>query len=189
MIVAFDFDGTICDSMGGLEDLAVDVIGRYWDVADENVIRQRYRETSGDPFDVQLPRIMCSTGREVSLAVAAYAAEKFDVTIRSKPKKETIAAIHQLIAAHIGVHIISSTTTPIIRTWLREHLVQLESLIHCHGIDMGTKIENLKRCQPDWFVGDSFSDAKRAAMLGIKFEYVDIHEHIDTLLREVLRER
>jgi len=185
MIVAFDFDGTICDSMGGLEDLAVDVIGRYWDVADEAVIRQQYRETSGDPFDVQLPKIMCSTGREISLATAAYTAEKGAVTLRSKPKIPTIDLIGKLIATGIGVHIISSTTAPLIRAWLHQHFEQLEPLIHCHGIDMGTKVDNLARCKPDYFVGDSTSDLKRAIMLDIPFYHVD---SID-LLAEVLSER
>jgi phosphoglycolate phosphatase-like HAD superfamily hydrolase len=184
VIVAFDFDGTVCDSMGGLEDLAVNVIRRHWDVADEEVIRERYRETSGDPFDVQLPRIMCMNGPDVSAAIAEYAIEKTDVTTRSKPKKDAIDAVSELIAAGIGVHIISSTTAPLIRMWLRKHFEALEHLIHCHGIDMGTKVENLTRCVPDYFIGDSVSDCIRADALGIKFFHID---SIDNFLAEVLK--
>jgi phosphoglycolate phosphatase-like HAD superfamily hydrolase len=183
MIVAFDFDGTVCDSMGALEDLAITVIRRYWDVADEAPLRQRYRDTAGDPFDVQFPRIVSSSGYEVSVATAEYAIEKIGVTLRSQPKKDTIAAIERLLDARVGVHIISSTRAPLIRMWLREHFEALEPFVHCHGIDMGTKVENLRRCRPDWFVGDSVSDQMRAAQVGVTFFHVD---EINDFLAEVL---
>lgn len=186
MIVAFDFDGTICDSMGALEDLAVEVIRHHWDIADEDVIRQRYRDTAGDPFDLQLPCIVNSNGYETRVAAEEYAIAKNNVTLRSKPKANTIAAIEKLLTAGIGVHIISSTTAPLIRAWLRQHFEQLEPFVHCHGIDMGTKVKNLERCKPDYFVGDSVSDLRRAQAIGIPFYPVD---DVNDLLTEVIRER
>jgi hypothetical protein len=49
---------------------------------------------------------------------------------------------------------------------------------------MGTKVENLTRCQPDYFIGDSVSDCIRAAQLGVKFFHVD---SIDDFLAEALK--
>lgn len=174
MNIAFDFDGTICDSMPALEDLAVDVIQRYWKIADENVIRHRYRETSGDPFDVQLPRIMESTtGREIELATAAYEIEKKDVTMRAKPRLAAIGAIQSLLDHGASIHIVSSTKSALIWAWIMNTKVPWISQVWCHGIDYGTKLDHLQMLKPTWFVGDSVSDRDRAEAVGARFCHVD----------------
>ncbi|MHA1971408.1 MAG: HAD hydrolase-like protein, partial [Candidatus Hodarchaeales archaeon] len=58
--ILFDFDGTIVDSMGFLENNAVDLLTTYYDFSISEA-RRLYRETTGLPFVQQIEIISPNT--------------------------------------------------------------------------------------------------------------------------------
>ena len=55
-VIAFDFDGTLIDTMSSLADIAAAVINEYHGLAVE-MARELFLRTSGRPFAEQIQRI------------------------------------------------------------------------------------------------------------------------------------
>lgn len=167
MRVALDFDGTLCDSMGALEDLASTVVREAFPHVPGHVVRDHYRRTAGMPFEKQAEWFQLpATARRV--AVAAFNERKVAVTMGCQPFPEVPQVLEAWHSAGADLVVVSSTTTDLLRLWLRKHgLVELVSQVY--GLSFGSKLQQLQRCRPRWFIGDTKWDAVKAAEAGITF--------------------
>lgn len=55
-LIVFDFDGTLVNSMGNFGEIAASLLSEHFNCSLEWA-RQRYKETSGQPFDLQIDEI------------------------------------------------------------------------------------------------------------------------------------
>lgn len=167
MRVALDFDGTLCDSMGALEDLASAVVREAFPHVPGHLVRSTYRKTAGMPFEQQATYLpVPASARKV--AVEAFAERKVAVTLACAPFPDVDEALRTWRSAGVEPVVVSSTTTDLLRLWLRQH--QLTNLVEqVYGLSYGTKLEQLQRCRPHAFVGDTKWDRVKAAEAGVTF--------------------
>jgi len=171
MVVAFDLDGTLLDSMNELEALAVSHIFENYPLSVESA-RSLYRSTVGMPFRRQLE----------SSALANHAANP-EVARRFERDKERIYAGFPLFPEVQGVlaslehqsidtAIVSSTRKRLVR----EIAERFQLPCQTYGYDGRRQwdkiqqLENLKLMYDDViFVGDSMRDALYAEAAGARF--------------------
>lgn len=167
MRVALDFDGTLCDSMGPLEDLASTVVREAFPHVPGHLVRSTYRRTAGMPFDQQAQWLpVPSSARRA--AAEAFAERKVAVTLACAPFPDVDEALRTWRSAGVEPVVVSSTTTDLLRLWLRRY--DLADLVEqVYGLSYGTKLEQLQRCRPHAFVGDTKWDGVKAAEAGVTF--------------------
>lgn len=167
MRVALDFDGTLCDSMGALEDLASEVVRGAFAHVPGHLVRSSYRTTAGMPFEQQVTYLPIPR-RAQKVAALEFAERKVAVTLACEPFPDVRPTLEAWAAAGVDLVVVSSTTSDLLRLWLRRHgLVDLVSQVY--GLSFGTKLEQLQRSRPRWFVGDTRWDAVKAAEAGCSF--------------------
>lgn len=174
-IIAFDFDGTLCDSMSELENIATEVLQDY---LTEDACRMLYRWTTGLPFREQLALMF------PSVPVAAlewFEREKEAVYWQAKPLEGAEEVLSKLSTKH-KLLVVSSSRPHHVYEWLLHR--DLEKYVEV-AVDYDSKVEQLKKHQASVFVGDSDRDALMAQEAGCRFHQV--HGITGTTLHEIRR--
>lgn len=187
--IAFDFDGTVADTMPELRELALMVLmescGLSRIVADEC-----YMGTVGAPFGKQLERIF--PGREYNEGVAAYFnMRKKRRMSEAQPFGDTREAFNLLALHGWTAGVVSSTEAELVRQFMSRHTMDL-LVDHVFGNDGGdSKAEQIRflaialRILPTdmTLIGDALLDAEYAKKAGVSFLAVET-----TFGREVFEE-
>lgn len=168
MRVALDFDGTLCDSMGVLEDLAVELVCEAYPWCTEDTVRQRYRKTAGLPFDEQVAWFPIP-GPEKQVVRRKFAELKVRATLLSKPFGDVVDVLHAWYDRGVVTCIVSSTTKELITTWLSWHRLDGYFVGEVYGIDFGSKPVQLELADVDLFIADAPRDLDLAAAAKVQF--------------------
>jgi phosphoglycolate phosphatase-like HAD superfamily hydrolase len=174
--VALDFDGTLCDSMGALEDLASEVVREVYPAVPGHVVRGHYRRTAGMPFGQQAAYLPIPHPAR-QRAVTEFEERKVAVTLACRPFEDVWSALRTWHAAGVDVVVVSSTVTDLLQLWLRKWAL-LEYVTQVYGLSYGTKLEQLQRCRPDAFCGDTRWDLVKATEVGVTFHGVQRDERL-----------
>jgi choline kinase/phosphoglycolate phosphatase-like HAD superfamily hydrolase/phosphatidylglycerophosphate synthase len=173
--VAFDFDGTVADSMGFLTDLAVQLLVDELSF-DRNDALARYRATSGADFRSQLEELAPGDPRCGEIA-RRFEEAKTTWMERCQLFADVPGALRRLADAGVPVLVCSSTRAGVVRAFCTRHRLdrfvttvegwapqrdkrtQLSSWIRAQGLQ-GDEVV---------FVGDSRRDADVARAAGARF--------------------
>jgi len=185
--VAFDFDGTLADSMGFLTDLAVDLLVRELGFEPDEAL-ERYRATSGADFRSQLEELAPGDPRAAVVA-RRFEEAKAQHMPRCAPFADVAAALERLAAAGVPVLVCSSTRAELVRGFCARHgLDRLVTTVDgwAPGRDKRTQLRTwiLAQGLPAdrvVFVGDSRRDADVARAAGARFVGVARPGHPDLL--------
>ena len=173
--VAFDFDGTLADSMGPLAKLAAELLSRELGMPRDEATR-RYLATAGDDFRTQLDAI--ANGRPCLDEIAVhFEAAKEDLMGGVRPFPDAGAAIERLEQADVPALVCSSTRAELVRAFCRRFgLAQLAAAVDGWRPDH-PKVAQLRA----WaaaidvaphdvlFVGDAVRDPAIARAAGVRF--------------------
>ena len=173
--VAFDFDGTVADSMGSLAELAAELLWRELGMP-RNEATRRYLATAGDDFRTQLDLI--ADGRPLLDQIAvAFEAAKEGLMGGVRPFADAGAAFERLRRAGVPALVCSSTRDELVQEFCRRFgLAQ-----HAAAVD-GWRPDHPKVAQlRAWaaaiavapndvlFVGDAVRDPAIARAAGVRF--------------------
>lgn len=167
--IAFDFDGTLVDSMGQLRELAVKTVidraSAYPMAPTKEEIVHRYDQTTGEPFRVQIETILPFTDGFHELhwqhIDAEYEHAKRELTLKSPVFHEVPRSIANLYCAGYRLWVVTSTVTDLIVTKLDQ--VDLWRYFDgCLGPTYGSKARKLEMIKADVFIGDTDRDAHHA---------------------------
>ncbi len=173
--VAFDFDGTVADSMGTLAKLAAELLSRELGMPPGEATR-RYLGTAGDDFRTQLDVIAYGHPCLDEIAVS-FEAAKEGLMGDVRPFADAGAAMERLGRAEVATLVCSSTRAELVHEFFRRHgLVQRAAAVD------GWRPDHPKAAQlRAWaaaigvapndvlFVGDAVRDAAIARAAGVRF--------------------
>jgi CDP-L-myo-inositol myo-inositolphosphotransferase len=186
--VAFDFDGTIADTMPFLTNLAVDLLTK-WHRVSPSETRLRYRETSGVAFADQLEEMFPGDPANETI-VAEFEARKRDAIFDQPLFPETLDTLRSLSDRGIMRFIVSSTPLDIVAEYATCHGFEHE-LDAVRGSAAGLKkdeqlrsiiLEHNLAAESVMFVGDSVRDHELARVSGVRF--VGVCRTVDDGFRE-----
>jgi len=190
MLLIFDMDGTVLDSMGALQDAAKNLIASHYDVSIEKAA-ELYHYTVGAPFREQLEILFPQNAQNEH--VARVYEKTHEVLCADAELSPGIGAM--LWAAHWARHqlaLVTSTDQHLISN----HLPQVRALPwnFIGGYREGyTKDDQIRRVLTTFrysgttvLFGDAESDRRCAARAGIEFFLVEPNR-ISAVVREVLR--
>ncbi len=173
-MILFDFDGTLVDTMHGYADLAADIMHETYGTPHE-VAHGAYMHTSGLPYCQQLEVIYPGDERNAH-AEARFEKEKMAIMWATSPDSDFTKVIDALNRRGITAVVSSNNTQDNITAYVQKMDMPFkEALGFKEGFAKGRDhVEHLKRIynisEDDMlFVGDSFSDAKKALSLNIRF--------------------
>jgi phosphoglycolate phosphatase-like HAD superfamily hydrolase len=164
--VAFDFDGTLVDSMSHLRELAVTtIIENVDDAPTGQDIRLRYDTSAGETFYDQLAHILpLSLGYTKQMwedCAHVYECKKRPVTMEAPLWFDVPRTIPKLWE-RATLWVVSSTETDLVVNCL-DRLDLWRYFDGCLGPRMGNKSRKLEMCRADYFVGDTNRDRFHAA--------------------------
>ncbi|MBI2708618.1 MAG: NTP transferase domain-containing protein [Actinobacteria bacterium] len=173
--VAFDFDGTVADTMGALTDAATRLLTERLGLPAGEALR-RYLATTGDDFRTQLAAI--APGHPDLDALAAdFESGKVGLMELCRPFADGIAAVERLRRAGLPVLVCSSTRAELVQRYCAAHGLAGAGLT-VDGWSAGRpKVRQLSAwtagigVAPDRvvFVGDSRRDSAIARAAGVRF--------------------
>jgi 1L-myo-inositol 1-phosphate cytidylyltransferase / CDP-L-myo-inositol myo-inositolphosphotransferase len=173
--VAFDFDGTVADSMGTLAKLAAELLWRELGMPHDEATR-RYLATAGDDFRTQLDGI--AYGRPGLDAIAVdFEAAKEGLMAGVRPFADAGAAIERLAHAEVPALVCSSTRAELVQEFCRRFgLAQLAAAVDGWRPDH-PKVAQLRAwaaaigvaASDVLFVGDAIRDAAIARAARVRF--------------------
>jgi choline kinase/phosphoglycolate phosphatase-like HAD superfamily hydrolase/phosphatidylglycerophosphate synthase len=174
-VVAFDFDGTVADSMATLATLAVELLSRELGMPRDEAM-SRYLATVGDDFRTQLDGI--ASGRPGLDEIAAeFEAAKERVMPTIRPFGDARAAIERLGHADVPALVCSSTRVDLVQEFCRRFgLAQLAASVDGWRPDH-PKVAQLRAWSAAMgiapndvlFVGDTVRDPAIARAAGVRF--------------------
>ncbi len=173
--VAFDFDGTVADSMGTLAKLAAELLSVELGMPPDKTA-SRYLGTAGDDFRTQLDVIADGYPRLDEIA-ASFEAAKEVIMEGCRPFADAEEAIERLRRSDVPILVCSSTRAEIVQEFCRRHgLAQRVDAVE------GWRPDHPKMAQlRAWaaavgvpprdvlFVGDALRDAAIAGDAGVRF--------------------
>jgi CDP-L-myo-inositol myo-inositolphosphotransferase len=173
--VAFDFDGTVADSMGTFAKLAAELLSRELGMPGDEAT-SRYLGTAGDDFRTQLDAIAYGHPCLDEIAVG-FEAAKEGLMGGCRPFADAGAAIERLGRADVAALVCSSTRAELVQEFCRRHgLAQRLATVDGWRPDH-PKVAQLR----SWaaaigvapndvlFVGDAVRDAAIARAAGVRF--------------------
>ncbi len=175
-LVILDFDGTVVDSMPWLEQIAIEVMSKYKNEPVE-VLRKKYRETTGLPFEQQVELIWPHDPQN-KLMVTEFEEIKRENFNSQKLFDDTVVTLEYLKNKGYLLALSSGTYDYIIASYLEvqkiAHLFD-DTLGFRPGFEKGKDHFNFLMNKYGWtaeelvFVGDSLNDARRAQSCDIPF--------------------
>jgi CDP-L-myo-inositol myo-inositolphosphotransferase len=173
--VAFDFDGTVADTMGVLTNLATSLLSAEFDLTRDEATR-RYLATAGDDFATQLDAILADHPRAHEVA-ARFESQKETLVAGCRPFADAGPALAQLRRAGVPILLCSSTRTELVQRFCRRHgLSELATTIdgwrseHPKAEQLAVWAASIGVAPSDvLFVGDSLRDAAIAEAAGLRF--------------------
>jgi choline kinase/phosphoglycolate phosphatase-like HAD superfamily hydrolase/phosphatidylglycerophosphate synthase len=173
--VAFDFDGTVADSMGTLTELAAELLARELGMPRDEAT-SRYLASAGDDFRTQLDVIADGRPRLDEIAVG-FEVAKEGLMGGIRPFADAGAAIERLGDVDVPALVCSSTRAELVQEFCRRFgLAQLAAAVDGWRPDH-PKVAQLRA----WaaaigvapydvlFVGDAARDAAIARAAGVRF--------------------
>ncbi len=171
----FDFDGTLVDTMSGFADIAADVINRFNPEISWERARERYLETSGNPFFQQL-EIITPGDPNNSEKARIFEQTKIDGFFKSYFTVEVKDTINMLRASGSIAGIASNNFQELIDRFVANEKLEFDIVLGFRdGFEKGPAHfdhvrERFNLSKEDLtFVGDSLKDAEKAFSYGIKF--------------------
>lgn len=174
-LVAFDFDGTLVDSMGTFADIAARVMNRIYGTP-ADVARRQYIETSGLPFFQQLKELHPGH-KENSSAAETFEAEKALSYFDQKIYPDVVPT-----TTYLKKHgMLTATSSNNFQELVDEFISRSELAL---DFVLGFKTDSFCKGRPHFayliaqtgldkddmiFIGDSLKDAERAADFDIDF--------------------
>lgn len=169
MRVAFDFDGTLVDSMPALSHDAITLMTRFYGVPD-GFAHDAYWSTVGRSFREQLHVIFPWNFKNVlcNNEFLRRQADAYELVRAFAPAVRTLAALD---CEGVNLYVVSSShralTVPVAeREFPRVKLTVM-------GREYGTKLKQLRDLAPDLFVGDAPHDGRLARELNLNFTGVE----------------
>jgi len=165
--VIFDFDGTLADTMRGLERAAVAVIARWYDVPRDEA-RAKYRDTIGQPFPMQLVEAF---GSYDIRACSEFEYMKRHLYQYAKPCPQAPFVLSELVNKGMRTAVVSSTNVALVKDFAERNALALCDITGLSiGMDKAALIRTLKHVHGyELFVGDAIRDAEYARRAGIRF--------------------
>lgn len=167
MRIVFDFDGTIADSMPELQELAIKLIVKNYEVSDETAFLE-YRDTIGLSFREQLDEIFPYDSRNDRVA-AEFHEQQAGVYETVGIFADAYEALE--IAQDGGASLAICSSSAASLTWpvIKGKLDGYHFLIT--GREYGPKLAQLKRLTAGetWFIGDAIMDGYLARKAGVGF--------------------
>lgn len=151
--IAFDFDGTIVDSMPQLTELALAVIKEH-KLMHPIAARAAYLATTGLPFGEQLRMMSPFTPLLNFWASKEFEARKRQIYDTATLMPGALEVTDALLDLDWDVYVVSSTIAP--QDLLRD---RLDPRVKISGYESGSKRDQLANIDPLFFVGDSELDA------------------------------
>ncbi len=200
----FDFDGTLVDTMPGFADIAGRVMHQFHPEISFEYARQRYLETSGNPFFQQLEIIFPGDPTNPQKA-RLFEDTKIEGFYKSRFTDEVKETINTLRARGIIAGIASNNFQELIDGFVAKGGLEFDIVLGFRqGFEKGPahfdhvrQKFNLSRADLT-FVGDSLKDAEKAFDYGINFvgicgtfrrgDFMKIREDIVTIesIKELL---
>ena len=173
-LVTLDFDGTIADTMPTLEEIAVKLITKYYELETEDA-RTKYQITTGLPFEQQM-EIVFPENPNNKLVISQFEKEKIESIFDLPLFNDAKSTINLLRELGYLVAISSSTTQPIIEKYCKKNELIVDQIVGYRiGFEKGKdhfdflkKEFNLK-AEELVYVGDSLKDCERAQNSDIVF--------------------
>jgi HAD superfamily hydrolase (TIGR01509 family) len=165
VVVMWDFDGTLVDTMPSHTRLASEVINKHFGLSKEKA-KQEYLKTTGFPFDIQLKMIFPkSNGEKRKLCAEEYHRRKLKEVYKNfKNTPNAKNTIHQLYKLKIPQVITSGTDENIVYEWIKRE--KIKGMTRVTGREEGVKFDHIKKIKKEFknysiiFVGDSLNDMK-----------------------------
>jgi phosphoglycolate phosphatase len=178
-LVAFDFDGTIVDSMGNFADLAAEILNREHGITHAEA-RRMYIETSGLPFSAQLEELFPTDRRNGRLAIE-FDQRKLEHFHARPYFPDVKPGLDFLRAMGLRLAVCSNNSQDNVDTFVQAHRAATGVWFdHVLGLRSGGFVKG--RPMFDWLlaterigkdnlllVGDSLRDAEKARSYGIRF--------------------
>ncbi|MCG3252722.1 MAG: HAD family hydrolase [Candidatus Heimdallarchaeota archaeon] len=173
-LVTLDFDGTTADTMPTLEEIAVKLITKYYELEIEDA-RTKYQITTGLPFEQQM-EIVFPENPNNKLVISQFEKEKIESIFDLPLFNDAKSTINLLRELGYLVAISSSTTQPIIEKYCKKNELIVDQIVGYRiGFEKGKdhfdflkKEFNLK-AEELVYVGDSLKDCERAQNSDIVF--------------------
>jgi phosphoglycolate phosphatase-like HAD superfamily hydrolase len=171
----FDFDGTLVDTMGGFADIAARVINQFNPEISVKRARERYIETSGNPFFQQLEIITPGDPNNPEKA-RIFEDTKIEGFFKSTFTKDVRDTIDTLRAEGHIAGVASNNFQELIDKFVENEKLHFDIVLGFRkGFEKGPAHfdyvrEKFNLSKEDLtFVGDSLKDAEKAFAYGIKF--------------------
>ncbi len=174
-LIAFDFDGTLVDSMETFADIAATVMKQIYGTEFQTA-RQQYIETSGLPFFQQLEQI--HPGHEDNKTASdLFESRKVVGYFDQKPYADVPATLEGLKEKNIMTAVCSNNFQELVDRYIDKNNLKLDFTLgfrdehFCKGEGHFNYLMNEAGLTKDeiLFVGDSLKDAERAFDFGINF--------------------
>jgi len=176
VVCAFDFDGTLIDTMWGYARVAAEAMLEHHGIPFEEGHR-RYLETSGIPFFQQLEIIRPRSPKNRACA-EQFEARKTEGLFACPPDEKTIQGLGLLREAGIKLAVSSNNFQHLLDRWLSENprlAVDLSLGFDGKGLEKGRphfeRIQQVFGVTADQilYCGDSLKDGERAAACRVPF--------------------
>jgi phosphoglycolate phosphatase-like HAD superfamily hydrolase len=175
-VCAFDFDGTLVDTMGEFANIAADVLEKNYAIPFAEG-RRSYLETSGIPFFQQLELIRPS-GEHNAAAAEEFERRKIEGFLDTEPSPDTLRGLAALRAAGIHLAVSSNNFQHLVDAFQARHALPMDLSL---GFDAAAGSEkgrpHFERIRREFgvgpgdilFCGDSLKDGERAFEGGLRF--------------------
>jgi len=165
MKIAFDFDGTIANTMLELEWLAIAILMEAG--MSRTKAMQGYVATAGAPFSQQAKELDVELSDE---QLAGFERQKHLLLEEIGPFVDVVPTLGVLRGQGHRIAIVSSTDHELIVKWLDSWLSVRQYVHEVYGMIEGSnKSLQVEAFEADYFVGDTDRDEQYATMGGAKF--------------------
>jgi len=174
LIVCWDFDGTLVDTMASHVKLASELINKYFGLSKEKA-RREYLKTTGLPFDIQLKIIFPKKDKNTKkLCAKEYHKRKLNEVYKNfKSIPNAKYAIYQLFKLGVFQIVTSGTDEDIVYYWIKKE--KITGINKVMGREQGLKADHIKEIKKKFkntllvLVSDSVKDMKLPADFKIGF--------------------